>query len=129
MSASASSLARIPPVQPNPTMTTSTSLSFVLMARPSTHVRDAERLVRERLAAILLDVIAMHCDDAGKADDGPARFVAVAAVDRVGIHAFDHRLIQRRPERAHRQPVVERDLAGGQADQHLLALRLLDPVE
>src|SRR3978361_1296192 len=106
----------MPPVQPNPTMTTSTSLSFVVMACPSTHVRDAERLVRERLAAILLDVIAMHRDDAGKSDDGPARLVAVAAVDRVGIHAFDHGLIKRRPERAHRQPVVERDFAAGQAD-------------
>src|SRR4051794_6248056 len=129
MPASVSSLARMPPVQPNPTMTTSTSLSFVVMARPSTHVRDAERFVRERLAAILLDMIAMHRDDSGKADDGPARLVAVAAVDRVGIHALDHRLIHRRPEQARRQPVVKSDFAGGQADQHLLALSVLDAVE
>src|ERR1700710_2263208 len=129
MPASVSSLARMPPVQPSPTMTTSTSLSFVVMARPSTHVRDAERLVREWFAAILLDVIAMHRDHAGKADDGPARLVAVAAVDRVGIHAFDHGLIQRRPERARRQPIVERDFSGRQADQHFLALRVLDAVE
>src|SRR5882757_3932592 len=122
MPASVSSLARMPPVQPNPTMTTSTSLSFVVMARPSTHVRDAERLVRKRLAAILLHMIAMHRDDAGKADDGPSRLVAVAAVDRIGIHAFDHGLIQRRPECAHRQAVVERDFAAGQTGQHLLAL-------
>src|SRR5882757_6790013 len=127
--ASVSSLARMPPVQPSPTMTTSTSLSLVVMARPSTHVRDAERLVRERLAAILLDVIAMHRDDAGKTDDRPTRLVAVAAIDRVGIDAFDHGLIQRGPEHPHRQPIVERDLAGGQADQHLLALCVLDPVE
>src|SRR3954453_21623728 len=129
MPASVSSLARMPPVQPNPTMTTSTSLSFVVMARLSTHVRDANRVVRERFAAILLDVIAMHRDDAGKADDGPASLVAVAAVDRVGIHAFDHGLIQRRPERAYRQPVVESYFAAGQADQDLLALSVLDPVE
>src|SRR3954452_13246637 len=129
MPASVSSLARMPPVQPNPTMTTSTSLSFVVMARPSTHVRDAKRLVRERLAAILLDVIAMDRDDAGEADDGPPRLVAVAAVDRVGIHAFDHGLIHRRPEQTRRQPVVKSDFAGGQADQHLLALRVLDAVE
>src|SRR5882724_5731104 len=127
MPASVSSLARMPPVQPNPTMTTSTSLSFVVMARPSTHVRDAERLVRERLAAILLHMIAMHRDDAGKADNGPARFVAVAAVDRIGIHAFDHGLIQRRPEHAHRQPVVESYFTARQADQDLLALCVLDP--
>src|SRR4030081_2205513 len=122
MPASVSSLARMPPVQPSPTMTTSTSLSFLVMARPSTHVRDAERFVRERLAAILLHMIAMHRDDAGKADDGPACLVSVAAIDRIGIHAFDHGLIQRCPEQARRQPVVERDLAAGQADQHLLAL-------
>src|ERR1700710_673797 len=108
MPASVSSLARMPPVQPSPTMTTSTSLSFVVMAYPSTHVRDADRFIRERLAAILLHMIAMHRDDAGKADDGPARLVAVAAVYRIGIHALDHGLIQRRPERARRQPVVER---------------------
>src|ERR1043165_9661470 len=112
MPASASSLARMPPVQPNPTMTTSTSLSFVVMARPSTHVRDAERPGRERLAAVLLDMIAMHRDDAGKADDGPARLVAVAAIDRIGIHALDHGLVHRRPEQARRQPVVEGDFAG-----------------
>src|SRR5436309_15239978 len=110
MPASVSSLARMPPVQPNPTMTTSTSLSFVVMARPSTHVRDAERLVRERLAAILLHVIAMHRDDAGKSDDGPARLVAVSAVDRDGIHALDQRLIQRRPQQPRRQPVAKRIL-------------------
>src|SRR5450755_3421994 len=110
MPASVSSLARMPPVQPSPTMTTSTSLSFVAMARPSTHVRNAERLVRKRLAAILLDMVAMHRDDAGKADDRPSGLVAVAAIDRVGIHAFDHGLVQRRPEHPHRRPVVELDL-------------------
>src|SRR5882757_6209334 len=118
MPASVSSLARMPPVQPSPTTTTSTSLSFVVMTRPSTHVRDAERLVRERLAAIFLDVIAMHGDDAGKADDRPSGLVAVAAIDRIGIHALDHGLVKRGPEHPHRQPVVESDLAGGQTSQH-----------
>src|SRR4051794_28116280 len=129
MPASVSSLARMPPVQPSPTMTTSTSLSFVVMACPSAHVRDAERLVRKRLAAILLDVIAVHRDDTGKSDDGPARLVAVAAIDWIGIHALDYGLIQHCPERAHRQSVVERDFAARQVDQHLLAQRRLDPVE
>src|ERR1700721_2861368 len=119
----------MPPVQPSPTMTTSTSFSFVAMARPSTHVRDAERFARERLAAIFLDMVAMHRDDAGKADDRPSRLVAVAAIDRIGIDAPDPGLIERGPEHPHRQPVVESDLAGGQADQHLLALPGLDPVE
>src|ERR1700761_5566624 len=129
MPASVNSLARIPPVQPRPTMTTSTSLSFVVMAGPSTHVRDAERLVRKWLAAKRFDVVAMHRDDAGKADDRPARLVAVAAIDWIGIHAFDHRLVQRGPERPDRQAAVELDLAGRQADQHFLALRRFNAVE
>src|SRR4051812_18154492 len=128
MPASESSLARMPPVQPSPTMTTSTSLSFTVMAPRSTHVRDAERLGRKRLAAILLDMIAMHRDDSGEADDGPAGLVAVAAIDRVGIHAFDHGLVQRCPERARRQPIVETDLAGGEADQHRFALGGFDAI-
>src|SRR6202163_4920423 len=119
----------MPPVQPSPTMTTSTSLSLVVMTCPSTHVRDAERLGRERLAAILLDVIAVHGNDSGKADDRPSRLVAVAAIDRIGVHALDHGLIQRGPEHPHRQSAIESDLAGGQTSQHLLALRILDPVE
>src|SRR5271154_2816859 len=87
---SVSSFARMPPVQPRPTMTTSTSLSFVVMTAFLAHVRDADGFVRERLAAILRDMIAMHGDDAGKADDRPSGLVAVAAVDRIGIHALDH---------------------------------------
>src|SRR5665213_276169 len=127
--ASVSSLARMPPVQPSPTMTTSTSFSFVTMACPSAQIGDAERLVRKRLAAIGPDMIAMHRDGAGKADDRPTGLVAVAAIDRVGIDAFDHGLVQRGPEHPHRQPAVEPDLAGGQAHQHFLALRRLDAVE
>src|SRR5438105_890556 len=101
--ASANSLARIPPVQPRPTITTSTSLSFVAMAPSSAHIRDADRIGRKRLVTKLLDVLAMHRDRAGKADHLPARLVAVTAVDRVRIHAFDHRLIERRPEHPYRQ--------------------------
>ena len=74
-------------------------------------------------------MIAMHGDGAGKTDDRPSRLVAVAAIDRVGIHALDHGLVQRGPEHPHRQPVVESDLAAGQSRQHLLALCVLDPVE
>src|SRR6202158_3462255 len=96
--ASVSSLARIPPVQPRPTMTASTSLSFVTMARPSTHIRNADRISRGGLATILRHVVAMHRDRAGESDHAPARFVAVAAVDRIGIHAFNHGLIERYPE-------------------------------
>src|ERR1700744_442384 len=127
--ASVSSLARMPPVQPSPTMTTSTSLSFVTMTRPLAQVGDAERFARERLAAIARDMIAMHGDGAGKADDRPTGLVAIATIDRVGIHAFDHGLVQRGPEHPLRQPAVELDLAGGEPNQHFLALRGLDAVE
>src|SRR5579872_3015834 len=128
--ASVSSLARMPPVQPRPTMTTSTSGSLVAMARaPSAHVRDAERLAGEWLVTVMRDVITMDRDDSGKADDCPSGLVAVAAIDRVGIHALDHGLIQRRPEHPHRQAAVESDLAGGEPGQHLLPLVCSDPVE
>src|SRR4051812_42044472 len=113
MPASVSSLARMPPVQPRPTITTSTSLSFVAMARSSAHVRDAERVDRERLVAKFLDVLAVHGNNAGKADHLPTGFVAVAAVDRVRVHAFDHGLIQRHPENAGGQAAFEPQLARG----------------
>ena len=60
---------------------------------------------------------------------GAAQGVSVAAKDRVGIHAFDHGLVECRPEHAHRQPAVETDLGGGQAHQHRFALTLVEPVE
>src|SRR4029077_12203600 len=127
--ASVSSLARIPPVQPSPTMTASTSLSFVAMARPSAHVRDADRINGKFLVAILLDVIAMHRDRAREAEHPPARLVAVSAVDRIGEHPSHHGLVDRRPEAPSRQAAVERHLAGGEPDHHLLPLGLLEPVE
>src|SRR5258705_11460248 len=83
--ASVSSFARMPPVQPRPTITTSTSLSFVAMCRPpSAHVRNADRFIGERLVLELLDVLPMHRDRAREADQPPAGLVAVAAMDRVG---------------------------------------------
>src|SRR5579872_1437572 len=95
----------------------------------SAHVRDADGLVRERFAAILRHMIAVHCDNAGKADDGPAQFVAVAAIDRVGIHALDDGLVERGPEHPRRQAVVEGNLAGRESNQNFLALGVGDPVE
>src|SRR5262245_58011297 len=91
---SASSLARMPPVQPRPTITTSTSLSFVAMCRPpSAHVRNADRFIGERLILEFLDVLAMHRNRAREADQPPAGLVAVAAVDRVSEHALHHGLV------------------------------------
>src|ERR1044071_8055736 len=79
--ASASSLLRIPPVQPRPTTTTSTSLSFVTIPASSAHVRDAERIGRECLVLVFLDILAMHRDRTRETDQLPARLVAVAAVN------------------------------------------------
>src|SRR5438067_1707400 len=125
--ASASSLLKIPPVQPSPTTTTSTSFSFVTMTRPRpcrkrvptlpghalAHVRDAERIVGgEFLTPVFLHILAMHCDRARKADQLPARLVAVAAVDRGGKQAFDHGLIERGPQQPNRESAVERDRRG-----------------
>src|SRR3954470_21124412 len=121
--ASASSFARMPPVQPRPTITTSTSLSFVAMCRsPSAHVRNADRFIGERLVLEFFDVLAMYRDRAREADQPPAGLVAVAAMDRVGKHAFHYGLIDHGPELTCRQPAVEVDAAGRKRDQHLLAL-------
>src|SRR5215470_4528817 len=127
--ASASSLPRMPPVQPSPTMTASTSFNFVAMSSSLAHIRDADRIVGEFLVAVFLHVLAVHRDRAGETDQLPAGLVAVAAVDRVGEHSFHHGLIDRGPEHARRRPALEGDLAGGEADEHLLLLRLGDPVE
>src|SRR5712691_7903516 len=128
--ASVSSFARMPPVQPRPTITTSTSLSFVAMCRPpSAHVRNADRIIGERLVFEFLDVLAMHRDRARKADQPPAGLVAVAAMDRVGEHAFDHGLIDHGPELARGKPAVEIDAAGREPLQHLLALGFGELIE
>src|SRR5437899_9372091 len=118
--ASVSSLARMPPVQPRPTITTSTSLSFVAMCRPpSAHVRNADGIIGERLVLEFLDVLAMHRDRAREADQPPAGLVAVAAMDRISEHAFHHGLIHHGPELAHGEPAVKSDAAARKRDQHL----------
>src|ERR1700704_5316269 len=127
--ASASSLERMPPVQPRPTTTTSTSFSFVTMSSSSTHVRDAERVGGKRLVEILRDILAIDLDHAREVDQFPARLVAVAAIDRVREHALHHGLIDRGPEHPRRQPAVEGHLAGRQPDENLLALLLVETVE
>src|SRR5204863_3491739 len=87
--ASASSLPRIPPVQPRPTTTTSTSFNLVTMAlSPSAHVGDADGIGGKFLVAEFLHVLPVDRDCAGKADQSPARLVAVAAVDGIGEHPF-----------------------------------------
>src|SRR5258706_454094 len=120
----------MPPVQPRPTMTTSTSFSLVATSfSPSAHVRDADGVDRVFLVAILLDVLIVHRDPPGEADHLPARLVAVAAVDRVREHALHDVLVPRREENARGRPVFERDLAGPQTLEKFLALALADLVE
>src|SRR5258707_8868867 len=81
--ASVSSLARMPPVHPSPTMTTSTSFRRVAMV-PSRKIDDARRLDVVLLIAVRLDVLRMYRDGAGEADHPPRHLVAVPAVDRIG---------------------------------------------
>src|ERR1700704_1230082 len=123
------SLATMPPVQPRPTMTTATSFSLVVMSSSSAHVRDADRIERVFLVAVLLDVLVVDRDHPGEADHLPARFVAVAAVDRGRKHALHDVLVQRREENARGRPVFEHHLAGSQTQEEFLALALGDLVE
>src|SRR5690348_9855230 len=128
--ASVSSFARMPPVQPRPTITTSTSLSFVAMCRPpSAHVRNADRFIGERLVLEFLDVLAMHRDRAREADQPPAGLVAIAAMDRVGEHALHHGLIHHGPELARRQSAIEGDATARKRDQHFLTLGFSELIE
>src|SRR5205823_13820306 len=124
---SVNSFASMPPVQPRPTMTTSTSFILVAMSSSgSTHVRDAERIGGVFLVAKLLDVLIMHGDNSGEADDLPARLVPVAAVDRVGEHAFHHGLIHRGEENARGRSVFESNLAGlERSEEHTSELQSL----
>src|SRR5262249_61295201 len=55
--------------------------------------------------------------------------LSIAAVYRVVEHALHPGLVDGSPEHPRRRPVVEIDLAGGQALQHLLALLLAEPIE
>src|SRR5678816_160911 len=90
-----SSFASMPPVQPRPTSTTSTSFSFLAIVRPLAHVRNADWIDREWLVAVLFDVLIVDGDHAGETDQLPAGFVLVAAVHRVREHAFHHGLVHR----------------------------------
>src|SRR4051812_4974188 len=94
MPPSVSSFAKMPPVQPRPTITTSVSLSLVAMSiPPSAHVRDRQWIVVELLVAVIDDVLLIHLDDPWEADHLPSGLVAVAPVDRVGERALHDSLV------------------------------------
>src|ERR1700738_5676702 len=101
--ASASSFPRIPPVQPRPTTTASTSFNFVaIRSLPSAHIGNADGIGGEFPVADPRDILAIDRDGAGKAKKTPARLVAVASVDRVREHSFHDSLIDRAPKDARR---------------------------
>src|SRR5262245_2774344 len=107
---SASSLARMPPVQPSPTMTMSADLSFVAMTASSAQVPDGLRGHVVRLVAVFPDVVLVHPDRAGEADHLPHRGVAIAAIHRVGEIPF-HGVVQERAEEDARRHLREFRLA------------------
>src|SRR5215467_10466570 len=121
--ASVNSLPRMPPVQPRPTMTTSTSFILVAMSSSvSAHVRDADRIGGVFLIAKLLDVLIMESDNAGEADHLPTHLILVAAVDGVGEHPFHYGLIHRSEKNARRRPIFKCNLASLKPKQKFLAL-------
>src|SRR5512147_2488212 len=81
--ASLSSFARMPPVHPRPTMTTSTSFKRVGIGT-SGEIEDASGLGVVFLVAIGLDVLGVDRNHAGEANHLPRGLVAIAAVHRVG---------------------------------------------
>src|SRR6516162_9234814 len=86
----ASSAARIPPAAPIPTITTSV-FSIAMTVSYSARgfgLQAGHRQSRKGLAALHVGR-GEHRLRAGKADQTPAGEVLVAAVDRVGEHAFD----------------------------------------
>src|SRR3569833_1661278 len=112
--ASVSSWARMAPVQPRPTMTTSLrgSLRAIVLSlvRPFRAAGDGHRAVRIRLI-VFGDVVAVVVTRARKADHLPRHHVVIAAIDRVGKEAF-HGVLQDQTKQALAIDGAEIDLAG-----------------
>src|SRR6266850_4677945 len=106
-----SSLARMPPVQPSPTMTISTDFRRVSIGAPSAQIFDGFRFNGVWLVAVLLHHVDVVADRAGKADHLPGGLVAVAAVERVAEIAFD-RVLQQQIEECARRHLRELRFAG-----------------
>src|SRR5438874_2570696 len=122
----ASSLERMPPVQPMPTMTMSTGGSLVAMMRSSLlgHVDDADRVGGKPLAlAEFFYVLGVVGQDAREADHLPTDLVLVAAIDRIGKQTLHHVFVEHAEEHAAGQAALECDLAVGQVLEKRLLLR------
>src|SRR5437660_8773053 len=136
---SASSFARMEPLSPTPTTTTSADFSLVAMSVLSheEHMLRMAMLVERGLAledvgdrhgqrvvrhAVLLHQVCVHRRDAGEADQLPADLAAVAAVDRIGEVALDG-VVEEHVEEEARRHRLERELAFVERAQHLVLLR------
>src|SRR3569623_1508438 len=112
--ASVSSWARMAPVQPKPTITTSLrgSLRAIVLpfVRPFRAAGDRHRAVRIRLI-VLADVVAVVVTRARKTDHIPRHHVAIAAIDRIGEEAL-HGVLQHEIEEHLAVDLAELDLAG-----------------
>src|SRR5690348_971925 len=90
---SVSSLARIQPVQPSPTITTSFRGNFFAMCLslgcPAGRAHDADRRQRETLI-VTVDPVEIVVARAREADHFPRNHVAITAVDRIGKKALLH---------------------------------------
>src|SRR3954471_65415 len=137
--ASASSLARIVPLKPTPTITASTGFSLVatsvlfheqhvlrvtVLVERALAFQDVDDRHRQRVVrhAVLLDMLRVDGGYAGKADQLPADLVAVAAVDRIGEEALDG-VVEEQVEEETRRHRLERNLALVERAQHFLLLR------
>src|SRR6185312_2415024 len=86
-----SSRAMMAPVQPMPTMTASTSFSFVAIARaPLREICDRTRRRDVALVVVGVDLLAVERRQAREAEHLPPDLVAVAAVHRIGEEALHH---------------------------------------
>src|SRR5256714_13006478 len=143
--ASASSLARIVPLKPTPTITASTGFSLVAMSVlfHEQHVLRVTVLVERALAlqdvddrhrqrvvrhAVLLDMLRIDGGYPGKADQLPADLVAVAAVNGIGEEPLDG-VVEQQVEEEARRHRLERKLAFIERAQHFLLLRERQLVE
>src|SRR5689334_23008802 len=95
-----SSCARIAPVQPKPTIRTSTFGSGVAISTfaPIRPAADGDRRQGIRLA-VALDEPSLIVASAGKTNQFPTRHVSVAAVQRIGKESFLHVLQEHGEER------------------------------
>src|SRR5579859_1558278 len=131
MPALVSSCARIEPVQPSPTITTSVDGSVRVMTGiprcggasmrdPIGPAGDADRRQREALV-VAVDPVAIVVAGAGKAHHLPADHVAIAAIDRIGEEALA-RVVQQLLEESFRAGAVELGRALLEAAEHLILL-------